>query len=900
MEPSFGETVPTGTSTEPPEEHNSTEVPRTRAEFGKALKKLRLDAARRTGGPIGLVKLAKEMHIGKSTLYDYFEGKSLPPIDNLHKVLDALKVTPDQKTSFLSARNNIELNEHDTLKATLGKSVIDQHQVIQELPPDVYGFIRRSKEIDQLSRLLEESGEHSVAGIAVISGTAGVGKTALAVHWGHQVCNDQFPDGDLYIDLRGYDPDRPMQPAEALGALLRSLGVEDESIPSEPDEMAKRYRGMLGKRRMLIVLDNANGAEQVRLLLPATPSCFVVITSRDSLVGVVARHGGRRVDLDLFSLDDAVALLSQLIGERVDSEPKAAEALARYCARLPLALRIAAELAVARPIASLEELANELAEEHRRLNLLNAGNDVRTAVRAVFSWSYRHLSEEQSRSFRLIGLSPTPDLDLHGLAALMDINVKSVSHSIDELKRAHLVSEKNRVRFGMHDLLRLYAREMAEGGESEAARYESLTKLFDYYLHTAAVAMDLLYPHESHRRPRIPQPRSCARALLEPSVARAWLDTELPSLTAIIIRTVDGWHYHTKQFGLILYRYLDAGSHYHEALTIHGCAHSVALLEEDAATEARALSNLGNTYERLGRFVDAVDHLQRAIAIQTNLGDRDGESRVLGNLGIVLSRSGRYTEAIALYEQALVIHREVGERAAEGLALSNIGIAHMRIGNYTEALQYYEQALVIHRERRNRFGEANVLNNLGMIYDRLNKYAAAVECYHQALCIDRELGSRDGEANTLNNLACAHRGLGEYADALSYHEKAHIIQKELRDIVGEAETLNDLGETIRAQGDVEGARRYYESALGLTRTTGDKYEEARSLNGLAHIMRETGCLADAGKHWQDALAIYQNLRVPEAQAVHQILDEITDQSSKSQRKTSPARPPDAGSKGIDG
>jgi hypothetical protein len=376
----------------------------------------------------------------------------------------------------------------------------------RELPSDVPGFTGRIGEIAELDDLLAEAGgQSSAVVISAVSGTAGVGKTALAVHWAHLV-RDRFPDGHLYIDLRGYDLDQPMQPAEALSAFLRSLGIAGQDIPPEPAEMARRYRSLLDGRRMLVVLDNARESDQVRLLLPGTPTCFVVITSRDSLAGVVARHGAHRLDIDLLPLVDAITLLRRLIGERVDAEPEAAAALVGHCARLPLALRIAAEVATFRPQATLAELVAELTDEQRRLHLLNAGGDPRTAVRAVFSWSYGHLSEDMRRSFRLVGLKPGPDIETSGTAALLGADCYEARRLLRLLMRAHLVQEVSRGRFGMHDLLRVYAREMAVRDETEPDRTQALTRVFDHYLYTAATAMDLLYPHEQHRRPAFASP----------------------------------------------------------------------------------------------------------------------------------------------------------------------------------------------------------------------------------------------------------------------------------------------------------------------------------------------------------------------------------------------------------
>ncbi|HMD91447.1 MAG TPA: AfsR/SARP family transcriptional regulator [Trebonia sp.] len=345
--------------------------------------------------------------------------------------------------------------------------------VPRELPAGVNTFTGRSAELAALDQLLAAGGRadrdsaKAAALTCVVAGTAGVGKTALAVHWGHRV-RDAFPGGQLYVDLRGYDPGEPVTAAGALAGFLRALGVAARDIPADVGERAACYRSLLDGRRALVVLDNAASVEQVRPLLPGTPSCVVVVTSRDSLAGLVARHGAHRLGLDLLPAGDAVGLLRELIGERVAAEPVAAATLAGQCARLPLALRVAAELAAVRPDMDLAELACELADEERRLDLLDAGGDPRTAVRAVFSWSYRRLPADVARAFRLIGLHPGPDLDTFTAAALTGTSAQRAADLLRQLARGHLIYRAAPGRYAMHDLLRAYAAGAARPEEARA------------------------------------------------------------------------------------------------------------------------------------------------------------------------------------------------------------------------------------------------------------------------------------------------------------------------------------------------------------------------------------------------------------------------------------------------
>jgi DNA-binding SARP family transcriptional activator len=403
----------------------------------------------------------------------------------------------------------------------------------RELPADVSAFTGRAAELRRLDQLLTGPATHadraSAAVISAVSGTAGVGKTALAVHWAHQVA-DRFPDGQLHVNLRGYDPAQPLTAADALAVFLRALGVPDEDIPAGEDRRAACYRSLLAGQQMLIVVDNARTAEQVRPLLPGAPTCAMVVTSRDSLAGLVARDGAARLDLDLLPLGEAVSLLRELIGARADAEPAAATELARQCSRLPLALRVAAELAAARPDVPLADLTAELGDEQRRLDLLGDG-DPRTAVSTVFSWSYQHLDPGAARAFRLAGLHPGPDFDAYAAAALTAGTLDQARRMLDALARAHLIHPTGPARYGMHDLLRAYARELCATEDCNEERRAALTRLCRHNLYAAANAMNTLFPAERQGRSPIPS-STPIQPLTELAEVRAWLSEQRALLLA--------------------------------------------------------------------------------------------------------------------------------------------------------------------------------------------------------------------------------------------------------------------------------------------------------------------------------------------------------------------------------
>ena len=751
-------------------------------------------------------------------------------------------------------------------------------------------FVGRESELAALTDLLDRASEQTPGTLVIsaIDGTAGVGKTALAVRWAHQVA-DRFPDGQLYVNLRGYDRNEPMAAAEALAGFLRALGVPGQQIPAEAGERAARFRSLLAGRRMLVVLDNAGQAEQVRPLLPGNPRCVTLVTSRDALTGLVARDGAVRLDLDLLPLAESVTLLRALIGARVDADPETAADLAARCARLPLALRVAAELAAARPAASLAELAGELADQQQRLDLLDAGGDPRAGIRAVFSWSYQHLDPEAARLFRLLGLHPGPDLDPYAAAALAATSVGRARRALDMLARAHLIQITARGRAGLHDLLRAYARELASAKDSDEERQVPLTRLFDHYLHTAAAAMDVLFPAERHRRPRIPPPATACPLLADAAEARAWLDTELANLAAIAAYTVGrGWPAHATRLSATLSRYLAGGGHFPDAVVIHNHALDAARATGDRAAEATALSNLSQIDLHYGRGQQASCQLRQALALFRDTGDRGGEARVLHNLATVEAQQGRYQQAGDHHQQALELYLAAGNRTGAARALHGLSDVDLRMGRYQRAGDNLQRALALCQETGDWVNEAYVLALLGDLNLRLGLYPRAAGHLARALGLFREAEDRTGEAWVLAHLGAAELGQGRGQLAISYHQQAQGVARENKDRFGEAEALNGLGEVCLATSQPGQARTAHTLALDLAGQTGDKFEQARAHAGLARSHHAAGDPAQALGHWHKALALYTELGTPEA---GQIRDQLaTDRSEGHPSRKPPSRP----------
>ena len=713
--------------------------------------------------------------------------------------------------------------------------------VPRELPGPVAQFVGRAAELAELTGMLELASAEGMRTLVVsaISGMAGVGKTALALQWAHQVA-DRFPDGQLHVNLRGYDPGQPKSTADALAGFLRSLGVADRDVPAETAERATRYRSLLAGRRILIVIDNAADAEQVRPLLPGSPSCVTVVTSRDALAGLVARDGARRLDLGVLPPAEAVGLLRALIGERVDAEPEAAATLAGYCARLPLALRVAAERAVASPGLSLAAATSELADQQDRLDLLRAGGDRMSAVPAVFSWSVRHLDDEAARAFRLLGLHPGAEFNAYAAAALADTTLRQARGLLDRLARASLIQPAGAGRYGMHDLLRAYAADQAAGRHGEQDRRAALTRLFDHYVATAAIAAATLFPGDPDQ-PALPRPASPVPPVTTAAAALAWLDAERSTLVAVAAHATDrGWPGHAIGLSSTIFRYLDVGQ-FAGAAAVHGHARRAAAQAGDLTAEATALTKLGTAEAAQGRLRQATSDLEQALALCLQDGDRKGEARALGNLGMAAFCQGRYQQSADCHAKALAIYLEIGDLAGEARELHHLGVVDVRQGRCERAAERLLRSLALFRDEVGiSSGQAFVLGTLGELKLRQRRYVEADDHLRRSLALGRETGSRLCQAQALAGLGISQLRQGRRRQAISHLRQSLALHSQAGNRSGQAEALNGLGEALLATSQVGEASARHAAALALAIECGDKREEARARGGLVLACRAAG------------------------------------------------------------
>jgi len=529
---------------------------------------------------------------------------------------------------------------------------------------------------------------------------------------------------------------------------------------------------------------------------------------------------------------------------------------------------VAAELAASRPAASLAGLTGELADLRTRLDLLGAGGDPRTQVRAVFSWSYQQLSIEAARAFRLVGLHPGPDLEPYAAAALTGAALPLARQALEVLARAHLISLAAPGRYGMHDLLRAYARELSATVDGAQEQHAALTRLFDHYLHTTAAAMDILFPAERHRRPRIPRPDTSVRPLPDPAAARQWLDGERPTLVAAAVHTAaHGWPGHASRLAAALSSYLLRGGYIPEAVTVFSHALGAARHTSDRAAEATALSLIGNADMEQGRFQQAADHYRQALALFRASGDRAGEARVLSNMGIAGTNVGRYAQAARHQQQAIAIFRDIGDRLGEARALGNLGWARQRQDRHQEAARYHQQALDLSREISDLQGQAWALASLGAVDQRLGRYQHAAGYLQQAIVMLHETGNTRGESDALVRLGEVYLGLGGYEQAAGHFEQALAMSREISARIVEADALNGLGEVHFRTGEAGKARAHHTVALRLASEAGVPLEQARAHSGLARACQADGNPLQARHHWQQALTHYAAIDAPEADEI---------------------------------
>ncbi len=645
--------------------------------------------------------------------------------------------------------------------------------VPRQLPAGVRHFAGRDAQLTELDELLGDAAPADSATIVVITGTAGAGKTALALHWAHRAAS-HFPDGQLHVNLRGYDPSgMPVSPAQATRGLLLGLGVPREEIPDTEDAQGGLYRSLLADRRALIVLDNARDADQVRPLLPGGAGCLVLVTSRSAMTGLVAAENAYPVPLGLLAQREAEALLATRLGPaRTAAEPEAVEQIIGLCAGLPLALAIAAARAAALPGLPLSALAGELASEPDLLDALDTGDQM-TSLRAVFSWSYRQLPGAAARMFRLLASHPGPDVSVTAAASLAGVQRPQARRTLAELAAASLLTEHGPSRYVLHDLLRVYAAEQVPDADAEPERLAAEARLVDHYLHTAYAGTLLLAPLGHPITLAKTLPGVLPEDLTGSAQALAWFRIELRVLLATVsLAARRGFDRQAWQLPWTLRTFLDAQGLWHDWDAVN----QVALA---AAGRLQDQNGLGWTHHRMaqvcsltGSVQDSIAHNSLALTHFGLAGNLAGQGSAHLGLCISLSHQGDHRAALDHGNQALALFRAEADQVGEAYVLHLVGLELAQTGETGAGQEHCTEAVELYGELGDLGGLADAWRSLGTLHRQAAEHDEAVACFQQSLMLSAELGDRLGQASSLICAGDTHDDAGEFPAARETWQQA--------------------------------------------------------------------------------------------------------------------------------
>jgi tetratricopeptide (TPR) repeat protein len=846
----------------------SAEAARTIADLAQVLRTLRRREARLRNGPeLTYQEISGRTGWSVSVIGGYFTGVKLPSTERFDELVRLLGARPQEQGVLASARERaaVARSEDDRLARSRGAPTV----VPRMLPPRVAGFTGRLAQRAQLDGLLVADRPPGAVVISALDGMAGVGKTALAVHWAHDRASD-FPDGQLYVNLRGYDPNEPLSTMDALGVLLRALGVEPGAVPPDLAGRVGRYHRSLSGRRMLVLLDNAGGVTHVRPLIPPAPS-VAVVTSRDDLSELVTVDGARRMTLDVLREGEAVALLRLLIGERADREPAAVHTLARRCGNLPLALRVAAEHAAARPTVTLADLVAELDEASDALDAFGAAGDERADLRVVFSWSLRRLPAPATRAFHLLGLIPGSDIDVYGLAALVGVELAEAERLAQTLVSAHLLQSDGRGRLSMHDLVRAYAR---RSGERETPVWrEALTRLLDYYRCAATAAIDVQFPLNRSVRPEGPATSTAwisTPDLRAVGSAMAWLLAERANLVSTCVHAArHGWPHHAVSIALLLRPFLDDG-YVQDGLRVLTEALAAAQVlgdECDPADRASIHGCLGVTNFWSGRLEIAAEHLQHAFEENIRVGHFGGAVSNVAVLGLVREGQGRYQDALACQRRGLLTARAAGNQVQEGVQLVNLGFIHLRLEEFETAADLYRQAYAIFEQDDQLLAMGHADQGLATALEGLAHYDEALAHVEAARDIYWAFGHAIDRVRVIDTIGLIYLRLGRAEEALDCLEEALHLGLAAHNPRPTCSLLNTVGEVCLALGDHGRAVANHTEAIDRAERFGSRFERTRALVGLGDARLAQGDAFQARRHWREAHAALADMGLPAVERV---------------------------------
>jgi tetratricopeptide (TPR) repeat protein len=768
--------------------------------------------------------LTRPLHLNAhSAIADYEAGRRIPPADVLRDYERFFGLAPG---ALLSQRGQA-IAERAALEDSPGPGSAPgrtsppgraAHPVPRQLPAVPACFVGRGEALAALDVLLPPARAPGGAsrpvpggaprpagapgpapGVVVVSGMGGVGKTALAVWWAHRA-RAAFPAGTLYVNLQGYDPQaRPLRPAAALEGFLRALGVATERIPYHAAERAALFRTLTAGRRILLVLDNARDAEQVRPLLPGTGAARAIVTSRDRLAGLIVREGAVPVVLDVLAPAAAAALIQAVAGLPVPGE--GAREVARLCGRLPLALRLAAERIARDPAEGLAKTLAELSDPGARLASLGIDEDPASTVQRVLAWSYDALPGPAQFLLRRLGQVSVPELDGRAAAALAGMDPAATGRHLDALADGSLVVASGG-RYSLHDLVRCFARERAARQDPAAERDAAVARLTAWYLHSACHARAALAPQLPPLLPRVAPPKAEPASFGSAEQALAWYEAERRSLVAATRLAFDhaldtvAW-----QLATALYGFFELRKYWNDWVETHQIALRAAQRVGDGEAEGRIWCNLGNAYRPRHQFDEAIDCYRRALELFRLAGYRQGEGKALGNLGTTVHAMGRYAEAIEYQRQALACFREIGDGYGTALTLTNLGEVFCSAGKLDDAMTAHAGALEKFRQEQDAEGEGRALSGGGKALAAAGEHAAALDRHERAALLFEAVGNRLEQAYALADMMAARFALGEPAAAAAHGQRAAGLLAELGLDAAAGQVLADLAVVLTAAGD---------------------------------------------------------------------------------------------------
>ncbi len=735
----------------------------------------------------------------------------------------------------------------------------------RSLPRDIGGFTGREPELARLLGMPASAADGGLVGIHAINGMAGIGKTSFAVHAAHRLAG-RFPDGQFFLPLHAHTAgQRPVDPADALASLLLTAGVPAQHIPPDLAARAARWRDHVAGKKILLVLDDAAGHEQVQPLLPGTAGSLVLVTSRRRLT---ALDDAAVISLDTLSPGEAATLLAQLSGRPELADPAGpAGEITRLCGYLPLAIGMLARQLRHHPARTGAELAAGLAAARDRLAVMRSEN---LSVAAAFDLSYQELTAAQQRLFGRLGLVPGPDIDTYAAAALDDTSVATARGQLDELYDHHLITEPVPGRYLLHDLLREYARALAADGAADSRA--AMARLVNYYAHVAAAASQHIatWTTAGGRLPPTSPPAS-APELASPAEAAGWLDAERPNLQlAVSYAAAQDMPQHAVAIAAAMGGFLRARGYWDQAAGQYRTALAAARQAGDRPGQAGLLDELGLLQQLTSDYPAATAALAEAIELFGELGDLPSQAHARNHLGLVHMDIADYLTAEANHREALALARKAGDQLAEAVSLIDLGMVHWRTADYPAALACYDQALPLTRQLGSAFDEADALCERGAVWRLMGDYPAAFADEQQALELFRQLGDRLGQAWALDELGLLHQATGDYPAAAASSAAAIELFRDLGDRHGLSKGLNSLGELSLRTGITGEAARQFGEALALTRELGTPQEEARALEGIGRSLLGRDP-SEATRRLREALAIYQRIGVPEAQGVQDTL-----------------------------